>query len=90
MDNLHLTSKDNILLEEEYCYYSGLPSVTFYENIEKENMQEKESKTNWHYGISIVKSGIRIMAGITLINDQVLIAGILIILAEVFGIIEEL
>ena len=53
-------------------------------------MQEKESKTNWHFGISIVKSGIRIMAGITLINDQVLIAGILIILAEVFGIIEEL
>jgi hypothetical protein len=50
-------------------------------------MQEKESKTNWHF--SIVKSGIRIMAGITLINDQVLIAGILLILAEVFGIIEE-
>jgi hypothetical protein len=52
-------------------------------------MQEKESKTNWHFGISVVKSGIRIMAGITLINDQVLIAGILLILAEIFGIVEE-
>ena len=77
------------LQEEEYCYYSGLPSAKFYENIEKENMQEKESKTNWHFSISVVKSGIRIMAGITLINDQVLIAGVLLILAEVFGIIEE-
>jgi len=85
-----MTSKDNNLKEEEYCYYSGLPSVTFYENIEKEKMQEKESKTNWHFGISIVKSGIRIMAGITLINDQVLLAGVLLILAEVFGVIEEL
>jgi len=53
-------------------------------------MQKKESKTNWHFGISIVKSGIRIMAGITLINDQVLLAGVLLILAEVFGVIEEL
>jgi hypothetical protein len=89
MDNLHSINKDNILPEEEYCHYSGLPSVQFYENIEKENMQEKESKTNWHFGISVVKSGIRIMAGITLINDQVLIAGILLILAEIFGIVEE-
>ena len=53
-------------------------------------MQEKESKTNWHFGISIVKSGIRIMAGITLMNNQVLIAGVLLIIAELFGIIEEL
>ena len=85
-----MTNKDNnILPEEEYCHYSGLPSAKFYENIEKENMQEKESKTNCHFSISVVKSGIRIMAGITLINDQVLIAGVLLILAEVFGIIEE-
>ena len=53
-------------------------------------MQEKESKTNWHFGISIAKSCIRIMAGVTLISDQVLIAGILLIVAEVFGIVEEL
>ena len=54
-------------------------------------MQEKESKNKFgqFLVISIVKSGIRIMAGITLINDQVLLAGVLLILAEVFGIIEE-
>jgi len=53
-------------------------------------MQNKESKTNWHFIISIVKSWIRIMAGISLINNQVLIAGILLISAEIFGVIEEL
>lgn len=52
--------------------------------------QKKESKTNWHFSASIIKSGIRVMAGITLINDQVLLAGCLLILAELFGIIEEL
>jgi hypothetical protein len=52
-------------------------------------MQEKESKTNWHFSISMAKSCIRLMAGVTLISDQILIAGVLIIIAEVFGIIEE-
>ena len=34
-----MTNKDNKQLsEEEYCHYSGLPSVKFYENIEKENV----------------------------------------------------
>ena len=28
------------LSEEEYCHYSGLTSVQFYENIKKETMQE--------------------------------------------------
>jgi hypothetical protein len=30
-----MTNKDNILPEEEYCHYSGLPSAKFYENTEK-------------------------------------------------------
>lgn len=80
----------NALSEEEYCHYSGLPSVKFYENIEKETMQKKESKTNLHFVASVIKSAVRIMAGITLINDQIVIAGVLLIFAEVFGIIEEL
>ena len=51
-----MTNKDNKQLpEEEYCHYSGLPSVQFYENTEKENMQEKESKTNWHIRVSVLK-----------------------------------
>lgn len=53
-------------------------------------MQEKESKTNWHFRISLAKSCLRITAGITLIRGELLIAGILLILAEVLGIVEEL
>lgn len=87
---MRFSKHDGKLSEEEYCHYSGLPSVKFYENIEKESMQKKESKTNLHFTASIIKSGIRVMAGITLINDQVLIAGVLLITAELFGIIEEL
>jgi hypothetical protein len=81
------------LQEEEYCHYSGLPSVQFYENIEKENMQEKESKTNWHFGISMAKSVVRIMAGVAfLVVDDYIIktGGALIIAAEILGIVEEL
>ena len=85
-----MTNNDNKQLpEEEYCHYSGLPSVKFYENIEKEKMQEKESKTNWHFRISIAKSIVRIMAGLTLLNEQLMFAGALLIIAEVLGIVEE-
>jgi hypothetical protein len=81
---------NNQLSEEEYCHYSGLPSVKFYENIEKEkNMQEKESKTNWHFRISLIKSIVRIMAGVSLLNDQLVFAGLLLIIAEILGIAEE-
>jgi len=86
-----MISKDNQQLpEEEYCHYSGLPSVKFYENIEKEKMQEKESKTNWHFRISLIKSIIRIMAGVSLFNEQLVFAGLLLIIAEILGIAEEL
>jgi hypothetical protein len=53
-------------------------------------MQKKESKGNLHFVASIIKSAVRVMAGITLINDQIVFAGVLIIFAEIFGIIEEL
>ena len=53
-------------------------------------MQQKESKTNWHFRISIIKSGLRIGAGMTLIKGDIVISGILFILAEVLGIVEEL
>ncbi len=86
-----INNDNNILPEEEYCHYSGLPSVKFYENIEKEKMaQEKESKTNWHFRISIAKSIVRVLAGITLLNGQYVFAGGLLIIAEVLGIVEEL
>lgn len=56
-------------------------------------MQLKESKTNWHFRISIAKSAIRILAGIALmcIDGWYLnAAGGLLVGAEILGIIEEL
>jgi hypothetical protein len=53
-------------------------------------MQPKESKTNSHFWISIVKSGVRIAAGVMLCIGDVWKAGALLIIAEVLGIAEEL
>lgn len=56
-------------------------------------MQLKESKTNWHFRISIIKSVIRICAGIALMYpDQWYLnaAGGLLVGAEILGILEEL
>ena len=91
MDNSKMTNNDNnILPEEEYCHYSGLPSVQFYENIQKEKvMQEKESKSNWHFRISLSKSSLRIGAGFALCYGDFILTGILLIAAEVLGIVEE-
>jgi hypothetical protein len=52
-------------------------------------MQEKESKTNWHFRISIVKSIFRICAGGSLMIGDISLAGILLIAAEILGIVEE-
>jgi hypothetical protein len=54
------------------------------------NMQVKESKTNWHFRISIVKSVLRIIAGIALCNGLLIPAGSFFIVAEILGIVEEL
>jgi hypothetical protein len=53
-------------------------------------MQPKESKTNWHFQISIAKSVLRLGAGGALIQNYFIAAGVLFILAEVLGIVEEL
>jgi len=53
-------------------------------------MQPKESKTNRHFTISLLKSGVRIFAGIVLATGGIMLAGVLIIVAEVLGILEEL
>jgi len=53
-------------------------------------MQKKESKGNLHFVASLTQTAVRVMAGITLINDQIVFAGVLLIFAEIFGIIEEL
>jgi hypothetical protein len=56
-------------------------------------MQQKESKTNWHFRISIIKSIIRILAGLTLMYADPWYfnaAGGLLIGAEILGVLEEL
>jgi hypothetical protein len=53
-------------------------------------MQEKESKTNSHFWISLVKSFIRIAACYFLFQEQFGNAAISLALAEVLGIAEEI
>ena len=43
-----------------------------------------------HFYVSLVKSGLRIVAGVFLIDGNFLVAGSLLILAEALGIVEEL
>ncbi len=53
-------------------------------------MQPKESKTNTHFWISLVKSGIRIGACFCLFDARLQQAAGLLILAEALGIAEEI
>lgn len=53
-------------------------------------MQPKESKTNRHFTISMIKSAVRIAAGIDLALGNIWYAGVLLIIAEVLGVVEEL
>ena len=55
-------------------------------------MQPKESKSNWHFIISLIKSTIRIGAGITLMCANgwyFTVAGGMLVGAEILGILEE-
>jgi len=53
-------------------------------------MQEKESKTNWHFWTSMVKSVIRIVACWKLFKGDLHEAAGYFILAEALGIVEEI
>jgi hypothetical protein len=53
-------------------------------------MQQKESKTNTHFWISLVKSFFRICAGVALVDMALMEAGGLLIIAEALGIAEEI
>lgn len=50
----------------------------------------KQPDPKLHQQISFIKSGARVIAGALLINQRFVAAGLMIILAEVLGIIEEL
>lgn len=51
---------------------------------------QPKDPSKWHFRISIVKSGIRIAAGFRLIQGDLLGAGVLLIVAELLGVAEEL
>jgi acetyltransferase-like isoleucine patch superfamily enzyme len=53
------------------------------------SIQPKDTSKG-HFYVSLVKSAIRIGAGCWLLTGNLLMAGVCIILAEVFGIFEEL
>jgi len=54
-------------------------------------MQEKESKSSWHFKISLAKSALRLGAGVSLcVGGDLTTSGIFFIVAEILGIIEEL
>jgi hypothetical protein len=56
-------------------------------------MQEKESKSKWHFIVSLIKSVIRIGAGLTLMYGDLWYlnaAGGMLVGAEMLGILEEL
>ena len=50
---------------------------------------QPKDPSKWHFRISIVKSGLRFAAGYRLIVGDLVGAGVLIIVAEVLGILEE-
>lgn len=55
-------------------------------------MQDKDSRLG-HFRVSLVKSAVRILAGLCLClidNTLVNTAGVLIIIAEILGIVEEM
>jgi hypothetical protein len=55
----------------------------------KMNIQPKDTSKG-HFYVSLAKSGLRILAGANLMLGHFYIAGLLLILAEVLGIVEEL
>jgi hypothetical protein len=53
-------------------------------------MEQKESKSNKHFKISMLKSGVRMIGCGFLIVGSYTIAGMLLFTAECLGIVEEL
>ena len=53
-------------------------------------MQPKESNSSRHFKISMLKSGIRMIGYACLVAQNFMIAGLLLGIAEILGIVEEL
>lgn len=53
------------------------------------NIQPRDTSKG-HFWVSMVKSAVRVVAGICLITGNLLMAGVCLIMAEVLGIVEEM
>ena len=53
------------------------------------NIQPKDTSRG-HFYVSLVKSGLRIVAGGSLVAGNLVAAGTLLVLAELLGIVEEM
>jgi hypothetical protein len=53
-------------------------------------MKEKESKSTSHFRWSLLKSTLRIIGSIAFMYSNIYISGIMFLIAELFGIIEEI
>jgi hypothetical protein len=51
---------------------------------------QPQDTSRGHFYVSIIKSFVRIFAGMALINNSLVIAGVSFIIAELLGIVEEL
>ena len=51
---------------------------------------QPQDPSRGHFYVSLVKSGFRIGAGISMLQGHLFVAGVLLILAEVLGIVEEI
>jgi hypothetical protein len=56
---------------------------------EKIIVPQPKDPSKGHFYVSLVKSAVRILAGIALIGGHYMLAGSLIIAAEVLGVVEE-
>lgn len=59
----------------------------FQKFIEKWNIQDEDT---FHFRVSVIKSGLRVVAGLALMVQLIPFAGISFIAAEVLGVVEEL
>jgi hypothetical protein len=50
----------------------------------------KTPNPEWHFKLSIIKSVLRIIAGAAFIKGNIVAGGLLLILAEIIGIVEEI
>jgi hypothetical protein len=90
MTNKCNTCGDEIRADCDYRQgrYPHRPPLINLEKI-KMNIQPKDTSRG-HFYVSLAKSGLRILAGANLMFGHFYIAGLLLILAEILGIVEEL